>query len=195
MKGQQQIVSAVLLTGVLVTIVGSVYMWGIPLIEKNKAVDILHNSEDFMERLNDKIKFIANNGGQDRMTFNLPGTIVFDPNNKEKSIHVVVRTEGSIYSTGGKIPLSRNISTKTGKWEEDEPEGMFVVSNKTSEDNYLNTYGLFYRPLEKKNGEKYLINLTGATASAGKEHDIVIENRGTEKRGKTISTSININIL
>ena len=195
MKGQQQIVSAVLLTGILVTIVGSVYLWGIPLIEKNKAVNTLHNAEDFMERLNNKIKFIANNGGQDTITFNLPGTIVFDSTKDPKTIYVVLRTKGSIYSSGGKIPLSRNITKNTGNWVSTDPESIYVMSNKTSEDNYINTYGLFFRSLKKRNGDKYLINLTGSTTSAGTDHDIVIENRGSERNGKTISTAIYINIL
>ena len=43
MKGQQAI-SVILLTGILIVTVSSIYFWGIPLIEKNKDIALHKNT-------------------------------------------------------------------------------------------------------------------------------------------------------
>ena len=60
MKGQQQVLTILLITLVLVAIVGSVYFWGLPLIQKNRDITVLKKAEDFMMNLNNKIKYVAN---------------------------------------------------------------------------------------------------------------------------------------
>ena len=105
MKGQQEALSAVLISGILIGVVGSVYFWGIPLIQKNKDVSLLENSEAFMQTLDSKIKAVANNGGRDQIVISVPGLVRFDGEIVEFSIE----TEGTIYATDEEILLGRRL--------------------------------------------------------------------------------------
>src|SRR3989338_6960866 len=78
MKGQQEALSAILISGILIGVVGSVYFWGVPLIQKNKDISILESSEAFVRGLDVKIKSVANNGGRDQMSIPVPGIVTFD---------------------------------------------------------------------------------------------------------------------
>ena len=81
MKGAMEAISVVLVTGVLIGVVGSIYFWGLPLIEKNKDISILENSEFFIKNLNDEIKNIANSGGIVNKKITVPATVSFDAKN------------------------------------------------------------------------------------------------------------------
>ena len=68
MKGQQAI-SVILLTGILVVTVSTIYFWGIPLIEKNKDIALQENAENFMRNLAERVKYVANNPGREQIRF------------------------------------------------------------------------------------------------------------------------------
>lgn len=95
MKGIQEIVSAVLISGILIGIVGSVYLWGLPLIQKNRDIATMKGAEEFMKNLDEKIKFVANNGGKNQMNVNVPGIVQFNGS----SIKLKIDTDGVIYAT------------------------------------------------------------------------------------------------
>src|SRR3989344_9317294 len=103
MKGQQAI-SVILLTGILIVTVSSIYFWGVPLIQKNKDVALLENSETFMLNLAESIKYVANNPGREQVRFNVDGVMKFESG----SIELQVETGGTIYEAGGFIPLGKN---------------------------------------------------------------------------------------
>jgi len=188
MKAQQEILTPVLMMGILIAVIGSIYLWGIPLIQKNKDITTLEKTEDFMKNLNNKIKNVANTGGRDQIMIDVSGTLTFDPT--ANSISVETKTKGTIYSVGGRVPFVRNMS-ETGIWGKDEPEVLYAESRKIGE-NYLTVYNLTYRQLNAL-GASYKIILDGVTQSSGQNHNIIIENRGSSVDGLT-KTMVGIRI-
>lgn len=81
MKGQTQIMSAVLLTGIMIGLIGIAYVWGGPMIQKQKDVVKLDNMETFMQNLNKEVKSVAKNGGTSKLNVKLPGSLKVVNNN------------------------------------------------------------------------------------------------------------------
>ena len=200
MKGQQEAIAVILISGILIGVVGSVYFWGVPLIQKNKDIAVLENSEKFVRNLNDKIKFVANNGGRDQLRLDLSGVVKFDP--QQDYIQFIVDTKGTIYAVDAPIPLGKNADclSTTGTFGVNDPETICVESSKISQDAYKTSYTLRYVNLENIDvNKKFLINLTGAMNVGGESSTIVFENKGntqTYDGGRTlISTLIEISII
>ena len=179
--------------------VGSVYFWGLPLIQKNKDISLLENSEGFMLNLNNKIKDIANHGGRDNIEIIIPGMVKFDGN-----IILDVETVGSIYAEGAWIPLSRNGCALTdGTWGINNPEVLCLltqcISGGAKCEKYQTEYKLSYIKLDTEGINSYKIELTGNKAYGGEHNYIQIENKGTTEKnvdGKNlISTEIEISII
>jgi hypothetical protein len=200
MKGQQQAVSAILITGILIAVVGSVYFWGIPLIQKNKDISLLESSEVFILNVNNKIKDIANHGGKDMIAITTPGILKFDGEN----ITLEIDTTGSIYDVNAMIPLSKNSCTlPNGVWGVDNPEVICIITQCTGSgkcENYHTIYKLNYIRLDVEPGIKsYQLELTGNKDYGGEHNYIQIENKGTTEEtaeGRNlISTKIAISII
>lgn len=209
MKGQQEALSAVLISGILIGVVGSVYFWGVPLIQKNKDISLLENSESFMRDLDTKIKSIANNGGRDQIVIPVPGTASFDG----QIITLSIETEGTIYSTNAQIPLGRSSSStlqidltdpskpvQYGVWGVDDPVLYNVISRQLDKNKYKNDYTLEYVQLRNsKTLKDFKINLAGSAASGGLDKTIVIESQGdttANVNGRNlISSNVKISII
>ncbi len=209
-KGQQEALSAVLISGILIGVVGSVYFWGIPLVQKNKDNSLLETAETFMHDLDTKIKFVANNGGRDQLVVTLPGIIRFDG----KIIELSIATEGTIYAIDSPIPLGRTSSTnlkldpynatiRYGVWGVDDPVIYTVKSTKYGETSYETDYVLEYIQLRNdKTTRDFVIELTGNGASGGLDRTIVIESVGdqtilpADNNGRTlIKSTVRISIV
>ena len=207
MKGQTEVLSAVLLSGILIGVVGSVYFWGIPLIQKNKDNALLESSETFMTTLDEKIKFVANNGGRDKVVINVPSIVRFDG----QSLELSLETEGTIYAVDAPIQLGRTSSSNLkwctpntqpacdppspyGSWGIDDPVLFTVKSTEISQNSYTTYYTLDYIELRNDNTLRdYKIELTGSGTSGGFEKTIVIENQGdstTVRNGRTLISSV-----
>ena len=185
MKGQE-VISVILITGILLGLVGSVYLWGVPLIEKNRDISLLESAEEFMRNLNEKIKNVATHGGRDWIEIPL-GRVYF-----ESDIDLNVETENTIYVSGAWIPLGKNECTKdVGIWGVDDQDVICVLSEEIGNE-YETDYKLRYIDLEL--GVKtYKIELIGK--DSGKENNvIIIERAGVEKNGDYVNTLVSIKI-
>jgi len=187
MKGQE-VITAILITGILLGLIGSVYLWGNPLIEKNKDISLLEHAEEFMYNLDAKIKNVATHGGREQIEIPL-SRLYFDSND----IDLIVETKNTIYAIGAPIPLGKNECEKTGgDWGVDEQDVLCVRSEEIGGE-YETDYNLKYIDLEL-GINTYKIKLIGKNDS-GKEDDVVIIERvGTEKIGNRIETSVSIKI-
>lgn len=67
MKAQISPISTVLITGVIISLVGIAYFWGMPLIEKQSTATDYSIAKSFMENLDSVITEIANSGGSEEM--------------------------------------------------------------------------------------------------------------------------------
>lgn len=209
MKGQQEALSAILISGILIGVVGSVYFWGVPLIQKNKDISLLESSEAFMRQLDTKIKSVANNGGRDQINIPVPGIVNFDG----KIITFSISTQGTIYAADAQVPLGRNTDSslqvdltdpsnpvKYGIWGVDEATLLNVISRKLDKNSYKNDYTLEYIELRNsKTLRDFKISPTGPPASGGQDKTIIIESLGdftTIVNGRTlISSNIKISII
>lgn len=196
-KGQQEVVTTILITGILVGIVGSVLFWGLPLIQKSKDASLLERAEDFMKSLNSKVKFVANNQGKDQLVITVPGTVRFLPNDPAgPTIQLIVDTQGTIYATDAEIPLGRNECGRTeGVWAVNDPEVLCLTSRKLDTNKYVTTYRLSNILLKTEGIVSYRIVMTGQGASGGEGHTIIFENAGTQEVENLINILISINII
>jgi len=62
LKAQVQPISAVIMTGIVVSLVGVAYFWGVPLIQKRASMSEFQSMERFIEDLKDKVSEIARSG-------------------------------------------------------------------------------------------------------------------------------------
>lgn len=164
MKGQTEVMSTMLLTMITISVVGTVYLYGVPLIEKNKDVSTMQNTEEFMFLLNEKVKQVANGGGTE-LTFNTPGVLRF--NSTDSSLSVMIRTQGTIYATGGEIELTKQSDLENddmGSWGE-TTSGRITVNSQEQNGEYITTYKLDYRTLV--GNECYKIDLNGDDFAIG----------------------------
>jgi len=185
MKGQE-VITAILITGILLGLVGSVYLWGVPLIEKNRDISLLESAEDFMHNLNEKIKNVATHGGREQIEIPL-GRIYF-----ESDVDLNVETKNTIYVSEAWIPLEKNECTKKkGIWGVDDQDVICVLSKEIGNE-YETDYNLKYINLTL--GIKtYKIELVGK--DSGKEDNvIIIERVGVEKDGDYVKTLVSIRI-
>ena len=178
-KGQSQLVTAVLLTGIMIVLVSGAYFWGIPLIEKQKDTVALNNMERFMDDLDDKIQRVAASGGRERIDgVNIPGDLKLADNGLNDEVTVTFSTRGQIIATDADIYISGDnrtvvpITTEAGaiKAFSEELDGEFSI-----------TMSLRYR--EVVAGEtSNLINLKtgGRNLVSGGTHDVIITHDGVE---------------
>lgn len=71
MKAQMSVISVILVSGIVIALVGTAYMWGVPLIEKRSVVTEFQTAQNFMLELNDRTVDIANSGSG-RESMNIP---------------------------------------------------------------------------------------------------------------------------
>ncbi|MCD6381769.1 MAG: hypothetical protein J7L43_02210 [Candidatus Aenigmarchaeota archaeon] len=193
MKGQQQILTPILVVLIMISIITSVYLWGLPIIQKNRDIAVLRKAEDFMKTLDDKIKYVANTQSKD--SIDIPdGQVTFDPDNQ--TITLELYTKGTIYATGAPIYFVRNASDP-GVWGVDEPE-LFWVECRDLGGQYYTLYTLKYRTLiAPGTSNQYKIDLVSDVVNkqiAGKGHRIYIEYRGTKEESGKIITYVGITL-
>ncbi len=191
MKGQVEPLSTILMIGVLISVIGTLFLWGLPLIQKNKDISTLENTEAFVKNLNTKIKFIVNSGGRDEIPITVPGIVMFNSG----EINIDIDTQGTIYSTDVWIPLGKNdCSLETGIWGDVPPDVVCVRSQKAGENKYLTTYSLKYITL-KAGIKNYRIKLSGDAQSAGEKHFIYLEKLETVEVSDGINTTISVRLV
>jgi len=185
MKGQSQVIVGVLLVLIMIILVGVTYFWGIPLIQKQKDVVTVSNTERFLKDLNEKIQDVAKNGGTRKITVDIPGELTLD--DKKDTFILVFKTTGDIVATNTDIYLIGDERKEVPIG--DEP-GVILVRSRDMGKKYNITESLYYRNLTggtsggKQN--KYKIDLIGLGKSTigGNNHEITIR----EFKSETIET-------
>ncbi|MFB6088832.1 MAG: hypothetical protein ABEK36_03585 [Candidatus Aenigmatarchaeota archaeon] len=161
MKGQTQIMSAVLLTGIMIGLISVAYIWGGPMIQKQKDVVKLDDMESFMRNLDKEIRNVAKNGGTTNLNVNLPGSlkIIEDSplgNGTVDRIVLKFETKGSVIQPGTEIVLFGN-DNSTVSTMGSEPSVLTEKSTKMG-DKYHITLELYFRELVGTE-DSYIIDL------------------------------------
>ena len=99
MKAQIQVISIILITGIVISLVGAAYFWGSPLIEKRAAVTEVQIAESFISGLNDRIISIAN-AGTGEASLDIPHGLVrvipndsIDPDNNSVVLEFIIQQQ------------------------------------------------------------------------------------------------------
>lgn len=174
MKAVAEALSAIIMTGVLIGVVGSIYFWGLPLIQKNKDIATLQSSERFMTELANTIKDIANSPGRQRLTIGVAGLLNFDGT----KFQLATKTDGTIYSTEGQIPLGRNeCAPDIGRWGVQDYATLCVTSSKAG-DKFETVYTLKFIQLDTEGIDSFRIVFSGVPNLGGENRVVTIENTG-----------------
>ena len=132
MKGAQQIISSLLITGLIIVIISAVIAVGFPLFEKSRDTIKLNNAEQFMYQLEDVItgeNGVANSrGATRRIPITIAGEVEFNPD--EKTITLTTDAKGIIYTEGIQISLigSNSCSQTSGIWGKNSPSTLCVIA-------------------------------------------------------------------
>lgn len=106
-KAQTQLISVVLITGVLLVIVGSTFMWGVPLIEKGQTFSDTEQAEGIMLLLKDKIDDVVETGEQKVVSLELNGDLELTDDN---SLRYSIVTRGLSVASTVWVPLAGGAS-------------------------------------------------------------------------------------
>lgn len=177
-KGQSQLVTAVLLTGILIVLVSAAYFWGIPLIEKQQDTVRMNNMERFMNDMNEKVQRVASSGGRERIdNVEVPGELRLRDNELNDEVTVTFETRGQIIATDSTIYLTGSNRTVVPITEE---AGVITAFSERTGGRYRIEMTLGYREVVS-GGTSNLINLrTGGRNVVGEgTHDVIITHDGT----------------
>lgn len=184
-SGQSQIVTAVILAGILITGITAAYVWGIPILQKNQDIRNAQQSLDSMMRLSEAIASVAREGGSRRVTVRLgEGSLAIRPENE--TIRYQAFTMGAYVSTADWTPLNENdmqgVNASTGEITDgygirgsDKP-GLVIGRAEQADDRYVTFYRLIFRPLYNPDARQtYQIDLVsnGNLQASGGEHTVV----------------------
>ncbi|MDY6777721.1 MAG: hypothetical protein SVU32_03585 [Candidatus Nanohaloarchaea archaeon] len=184
-KGQAQVVTAVLLAGIIVAGVSAVYTWGVPLLQKNQDIKSLQGSLDDLRQLESAIETVAQRGGSNEVSFAVnDGQLRVLPD--DNAIVYSVRTKAAYVSTTEWVPLNENDmrgieeanrSSAYGINGRDKP-GVIIGKAFRQGEGYRSVYRLEFRELQDLNSDRgYIIDIqtTGDQEASGGTHQITIE--------------------
>lgn len=184
-SGQTQVLTAVLLGGILVVGVSGSYMWGLPILRKSQDVRNAENSLDGLRQLADGIAEVSQSGGSRSVSVPLgDGSLQINPENDTITYNAL--TQGAYVATDQWVPLNENdmqgANRSTGEPGPgygirgvDEPI-LIVGRAEPGSDQYDTTYRLISRDMkDSTSGQTYRIDLVedGNLQATNGRHDIV----------------------
>ena len=182
-KAQGDIISAIIIVVLTMLLVGTAYMWGVPLIEKQQSRSIVSRMYSYFDRNNANslpslIEDVANNGGERVFTSNVDGLWVLNEysavGEQNNSIQFMSNTKVSnIDIRVGWVPLTSGATCPPNIGIVGADVASVVCGTAdTSGTGYSLTYRLWLRELDDASGTKgYKINLVsdmGPDTSTGK---------------------------
>jgi len=155
-KAQAEIITIVLISGIIISLVGVAYMWGIPLITKRTALTEFLSAEDFVVKLNDRIVSIANSGSGEA-TLTIPKgrirIIAFEsatPRDPDKNSIILETIVSQPLVLGNSVVLKTNVLGENATYGEAEPR-IINLSSETLGSEYKLFFTLHFRELDTRN--------------------------------------------
>ena len=185
MKGQQQVISSIMLAGLFMALVVSVYMWGLPIIDKNRGIIYLNRAEAVSKEISNKITSVTLSQGKDSFYFDLPGRIAFIPGVSDSvlstphgELFMRMDVRGTVYATNVPIYLTNNMMGLTQRdLGSVDPVLSYIMVTRVGE-KYMHVYNMSTTPLNYTGGCTF-INLTGSPFIKGQGHDVYLEYQDT----------------
>jgi len=195
--GQTEAISLVLISGIVVSLVGAAYFWGMPLIDKRAASTDFTAASSLIMDINKKIVSLANAGGG-RAEIELSKAVTLVPaeaadlNNNSLVVTYGVK-QPILYpaAEGGTLYLGAasfgDMSESTGVFGQSSPSVITVRQAKTPEGQYILSNKLWYRQLRTSGAQvkSYVIKLCGdtdasCTIKATGTSKLILSFKGTE---------------
>jgi hypothetical protein len=203
-KAQEQIMSVVIITGIIISLVGVAYLWGKPLIEKRTTIAEYSTIESFILNLNDKIIDIANSGSG-KHSIDIPlgsiRAIAYNPSNLAGSNMLVFEhTISQPILLGSTVPVKTNNLEEVAMYGDSQPR-IITMSVSPYNNQYIMNMTLHYRELDTNTIPRkgFLIQLVPVTSSGRKT--IVVSFGGNQvipgaaaNRGDLVVTKINVEL-
>ena len=203
-KAQTEVVTIVLLTGIVISLVGAAYMWGVPLINKRTAVTDFLAAEDFVVKLDQKIVEIAN-AGSGEAALDIPNGLIeikdYVAGNPQSNSIVFKKVVKQPLILSNSVVLKTNVLGENGTYGEAEPR-VINLSSESFPPDYRLVFTLHYRELDTRNEpvKGYLISLkTGDRVGSNRMivsydgTDIVAG--GAKNGGPLVRTKIKVSVV
>ena len=154
MKAQVQIVSIILIMGIIIVLTSATYFWGKPLIDKRIMITQLATIQEFMKRLDERITDMARSctGFCDETLSVPPGSYIkaysfSDPNPDNNSI--ILEFAINYLMMGNKsVPLNTNVLGEVAPYG--ETNGVITMRQTMKGQQYIMIFKLHYRELDTK---------------------------------------------
>jgi hypothetical protein len=184
--GQSQVLTAVLLAGIILTAITSAFLWGMPLLQKNQDQTQVENTLQDFRKLSSGIESVITEGGSRQVTVRL-GNGALEIDDADNMFTYQTATRGVYVSTENWVPLNENsllgINRTTGEREPDRygirgahKFGVLIGRATDAGNDYLTRYRLVYRYLKDPDTRQtYTVDLVPVgqdTVSGGGEHTV-----------------------
>lgn len=198
-KGQTQVLTAVLLGGILIAGVSSAYIWGLPILRKNQDVNNAKQSLTDLKKLSKAVGAVASGSGSRSVTVRL-GEGTLDINAEEDMMTYTSLTQGAYVSTRIWVPLNENdmqgVNRTTGLPAQgygirgvDKPS-LLIGKAERSSNAFKTTYRIVLRrALDTDTGRTYQIDLVrdgNLQASNGKKTVVLTSGESRTETGAGI---------
>ncbi len=178
MKGQVSVISVVMISGIVIALVGTAYMWGLPIIEKRSVDTEFNIAKSFVFALNDLTVNMAN-AGSGRETLDIPNGLVRvvpsganDPDNNSiifefEATQPMIFNQSPVYLGGATF---EDVISEAGTYGVSSP-GVISMTSRTGSSGYVVAIKLHFRELETKTvprkGYKILLETGTGTQASG----------------------------
>jgi hypothetical protein len=204
-KLQTEAISIILISGIIITLVGTAYFWGKPLIEKRTTITQLLSIESFMDNLNNKITDMASTcatpqGCEEAINLPVKGLVMVDSG--DNSIKYNVTVPQGIIISADQIPLN------TGNLEDPsaygETPGVITLRGARTGGQYILQFKLHYRELDQSMPKKgYRIKLDKGSVSGNEKIRFSYQGvniypgaaSGIASGGDLIETTIRVDVI
>ncbi len=182
-KAQTQVITIVLISGIVISLLGTAYMWGIPLITKRTSITEFLSAEDFVVKLDQKIIDIsASESGE--TTLDMPDGLIrvysydaLDPLNNSLIFEFV--TDQPLSTTNSNVILKTSILGDNATYGEAEPRIMSMSTGSYATGSKI-SLRLRYRELDTTTQpfRGYQISLVAGSISGTEQ--VILSYAGTE---------------
>jgi len=198
MKAQTQIISAILVFLIALAAVALVLPWALTMVQKKKDMKNVDDVYNFFLKLDEVIRDVAKNGGEESLTLKVPGELTVYPDSSNHPYNNSITFSflskvSNIAVNVGEIPLNTPNQNSTATLGVDTPSVIFGKANLT-DDSILVQYRLWYRTLVDVDGKKFKIVLnTSENSILNSTLGFVrVQRLGTRTVGDLTLTEINV---
>jgi hypothetical protein len=189
MRAQTNIISLVIIAGIIIALVGAAYVWAIPLIEKRTTLTEYDTIEGFMLELDKSIVDIANSGSG-AVSLQLPrGILSLRPfsysGGANNTITLDFFVSQPLILEGASIPIKTSSLDYTGEYGKTEPR-VIALSRMDDDDRVHLNISMRYRELRSSTPKGYVIALCPVTGFESCQGEISGGNEVTVSYGETV---------